>query len=248
MSGYDVVVVGSANLDQVYAVERIPSPGETVLAAGESRHPGGKGLNQAVAAARAGAGTGFVGALGDDDAGQGLRATMTEAGIDDSLVRQAPEPTGTALIVVQDDGDNTIVVAPGANGTVRELTEPERQAVADATVVVAQLEVPLSVVAQTAEVAHRSATMFVLNAAPAQTLDDALLRLVDVLVVNEHEADVLSGGGPDRSGRRRPDVGRARASGGGHPRREGCRGAHPLHRSPAAARADGVRRRHDGRG
>ena len=196
MSGYDVVVLGSANLDLVYAVERIPSPGETVLASGQSRHPGGKGLNQAVAAARAGAGTGFVGALGDDDAGHGLLSTMVEAGIDDALVRQAPGPTGTALIVVQADGNNTIVVAPGANGTVHELAEPERRAVADATVAVTQLEIPLSVVAEAAAVAHGSATTFVLNAAPAQPLDEELLRLVDVLVVNEHEAGVLSGADP----------------------------------------------------
>ena len=190
---YDVVVLGSANLDLVYTVDRIPARGETVLAREQARHPGGKGLNQAVAAARAGARTVFVGALGDDDAGAALRATMTDAGIEAGLVRTAMQPTGTALITVQADGDNTIVVAAGANGTVDRLLPAERAAVAGAAVLVAQLEVPVSAVAEAAAVARESGATVVLNAAPARPLDDALLRLVDVLVVNEHEALVLSG-------------------------------------------------------
>jgi ribokinase len=190
---HDVAVVGSANLDLVYSVDRIPTPGETVLATGQSRHPGGKGLNQAVAAARAGAGTVFVGALGDDDAGAGLRSTMAAAGIDAGLVRTVHEPTGTALITVQADGDNTIVVAAGANGTVDRLDPAERQIVAAAAVLVAQLEVPVPAVAGAAAAARESQTTVVLNASPAQPLDDDLLRLVDVLVVNEHEALVLTG-------------------------------------------------------
>ena len=193
MTAYDVAVVGSANLDLVYSVDRIPAPGETVLATGQSRHAGGKGLNQAVAAARAGARTVFVGALGDDDAAAGLRSTMAAAGIDAGLVRTVHEPTGTALITVQADGDNTIVVAAGANGTVDALDPAERQAVAAAAVLVAQLELPVTAVAGAAAVARESQTTVVLNAAPAQPLADDLLRLVDVLLVNEHEMLVLTG-------------------------------------------------------
>jgi ribokinase len=195
-SAFDVLVLGSANLDLVYTVERIPAPGETVLAGGQARHPGGKGLNQAVAAARAGARTGFVGALGDDDAAAVLRSVMDDAGIDTSLVRAVAQPTGTALITVQADGDNTIVVAAGANATVDHLQPAESAAITGSRVLVAQLEVPVDVVTEGAACARRAETTVVLNAAPARALDDELLRLVDVLVVNEHEARVLAAVGP----------------------------------------------------
>lgn len=195
-SAFDVVVLGSANLDLVYTVERIPHPGETVLAGSQARHPGGKGLNQAVAASRAGARTGFVGALGDDDAAAVLRSAMDDAGVDTSLLRAVAQPTGTALITVQADGENTIVVAPGANATVDRLLPPEVNAITASTVVIAQLEVPVDVVAEGAARARQAGTTVVLNAAPARPLDDELLRLVDVLVVNEHEASVLAAAGP----------------------------------------------------
>jgi ribokinase len=191
---FDVVVLGSANLDLVYSVERIPSPGETVLADGQARHPGGKGLNQAVAAARAGARTGFVGALGDDGAADVLRSAMDDAGIDTSLVRAVAEPTGTALITVQADGDNTIVVAAGANASVVRLRPAEADAISGCTVLIAQLEIPVEVVAEGAALGRRAGTTVLLNAAPARPLADELLRLVDVLVVNEHEAKLLAAG------------------------------------------------------
>lgn len=187
-----LVVLGSANLDVVYRVAAIPRAGETVLATGESRHPGGKGLNQAVAAARAGAPTAFVACIGNDAAGGDLMDVILEAGIDTSTVRRVDTPTGTALITVQDDGDNAIVVAAGANATLVGLTDVQRHAVADAAVLVAQLEVPLEVVVEAAEVARGSGTRFVLNVAPAQSLDDDVLELVDVLVANEHEATTLT--------------------------------------------------------
>jgi ribokinase len=149
-----------------------------------------------VAAARAGARTGFVGALGDDDAAAMLRSAMDDAGIDTSLVRAVAQPTGTALITVQADGDNTIVVAAGANATVDQLQPAESAAITGGTVLVAQLEVPVDVVAEGAARARGAGATVVLNAAPARLLGDALLSLVDVLVVNEHEAEVLAAAEP----------------------------------------------------
>jgi ribokinase len=188
------VVLGSANIDLVYSVDQVPALGETVLATGQARHPGGKGLNQAVAAARAGARTAFVGAVGDDPGGIELGVVLRDCGIDTTLLHTVEGPTGTALITVQRDGNNTIVVAAGANGTINELTVDAREAVAAASLLVAQLEVPLAVVAQAAQAARSAGTTVVLNAAPATHLDDALLSLVDVLVVNENEAMTLAGG------------------------------------------------------
>jgi ribokinase len=121
---------------------------------------------------------------------------MDDAGIDTSLVRAVAQPTGTALITVQADGDNTIVVAAGANATVDRLQPAESAAIAGGTVLVAQLEVPVDVVAEGAARARGAGATVVLNAAPARLLDDALLSLVDVLVVNEHEAEVLAGAEP----------------------------------------------------
>jgi ribokinase len=189
----DVVVVGSANLDVVLAVDRIPSPGETVLATGQSRHPGGKGLNQAVAAARAGAATAFVGAVGSDGAGELLASTMADAGLDVLMLRRAEEPTGTAFITVDTSGENAIVVAAGANATMIRLMADEAAAIERATVVVVQLEIPLSIAAEAARVARAADTRVVLNAAPAQPLDAAFLESIDVLVVNEHEARIVAG-------------------------------------------------------
>jgi ribokinase len=188
-----LVVLGSANMDLVYAVPTIPSPGQTVLATGQARHAGGKGLNQAVAAARAGVRTAFVGAVGDDADGRALRLVMSEAGIDPDGVRTVDAPTGTAVITVQDDGDNAIVVAAGANGTLIELDSAQRTVVERAQVLVAQQEVPRRVIMEAAGLAGTAGATFVLNAAPTMPSDTALLDRVDVLVVNEHEATSMTG-------------------------------------------------------
>jgi len=190
---FDVTVLGSANLDIVLRVATIPAPGETVLAGGRQRHPGGKGLNQAVAAARAGATTAFVGSVGRDAAGDELLETMHDAGIDTAAVSRVEEPSGLALIVVQASGENTIVVDSGANATVTTLSAQGRAAVENSSVLVAQLEVPVTVVTEAAELARAAGRTLVLNAAPARQLADSLLSLVDVLVVNEHEALALTG-------------------------------------------------------
>jgi ribokinase len=184
-----VLVVGSGNVDLVSQVERIPSPGETVLSTGFATHAGGKGNNQATAAARANAHTTFIGAFGDDDNGARLLASLTDSGVH-PLVRTTTEPTGTALITVADTGENAIVVNPGANATLTDLTAEERQAIAAANIVLLQLEIPLDTVIEAARVATGTV---VLNAAPAQSLPRTLLESVDLLIVNEHEAEQLGG-------------------------------------------------------
>ncbi|WP_125776000.1 ribokinase [Antribacter gilvus] len=190
-----VAVVGSANVDLVVDVPRHPSGGETILGGELRRTPGGKGANQAVAAARAGgADTTFVGALGRDDAADLLLASLAAAGVRTDVVARVAAPTGTALITVSPDGENAIVVAPGANAHVQVGTvQAGRLAVAD--VVLAQLEVPVDVVLDAAR-ARRRGALFVLNAAPWRDLPDALWEQVDVLVVNEHEAAGLAGPRP----------------------------------------------------
>ena len=195
-----VVVVGSANLDLIASLPSIPAPGETVLATGRQSRAGGKGLNQAVAAARAGAHTLLVAAVGDDAAADELLGAAAGAGIDTTLVRRVPGPSGTAWIMVRPDGENAIVVDSAANATLAALTGPERRAVEEARVVVGQLETPLAAIAEAAALATEAGTTFVLNAAPARDLPDAVLASVDVLVVNEHEARQLAGqADPDRA-------------------------------------------------
>lgn len=191
-----VVVIGSANIDLVVDVARHPGPGETVLGGDLRRSPGGKGANQAVAAARAGGvATAFVGALGRDDAAELLLESLHGAGVATDAVRRVDEPTGTALITVTPDGENTIVVAPGANTQVA-LTPAATAAVVGADVVLAQLEVPLEAVLAAGS-ARRPGCLLVLNAAPSRPLPDELWAAVDVLVVNEHEAVDLGPGGDD---------------------------------------------------
>jgi ribokinase len=186
-----VVVVGSANVDLILPVQRIPRPGETVLAGSLTRGPGGKGANQAVAAARAGATTAFVASLGDDESGGLLRDALSEAGVDLGLVSSTTTPTGTAIITVDADGENAITVAPSANAEL-ELSAASIAAIQQAEVVLAQLEIPFD----TVRAAARASRYFVLNAAPAAELDDDLLAEVDLLVVNEHEAAVVGGSDP----------------------------------------------------
>lgn len=186
-------MVGSANMDLVFAVERIPQPGETLLARDAQRYPGGKGLNQAVASARAGAETRFVGAIGTDDHGRELEAVMTGSGIDTALLRHADEASGQAFIAVDPVAENTIIVASGANATVTALTPEETAAVAASAVVLLQLELPLSAVLAAASAGRRGGASVVLNAAPAQPVPDDLLGLVDCLIVNEHEAVIVGG-------------------------------------------------------
>ncbi len=184
-----IVVVGSVNLDTVATVEDHPRPGETVLASSHVTAHGGKGANQAVAAARLGAVVRFIGAVGEDAAGASLTDELAREGIDTDLVRRVRGPSGVALVTVDHRGENTIVVGSGANAHV-SIDAQERAALADADVVLCQLEVPMRAVAAAAEA---SRGVFILNAAPARAVPSATLGLVDVLVVNQHELASLAG-------------------------------------------------------
>ena len=185
-----VTVVGSLNMDLVVRTPRIPQPGEAIIGSGFHTVPGGKGANQAVAAARLGAKVSMVGRVGRDAFGETLLAGLASDGIDAAFVIQDPDsPTGLALIAVDDGGQNSIVVASGANVRLSpggvDRAEP---AIADAGVVLTQLEIPIDAVTRCAEVAHDHGVRVVLNPAPARPLPAALLSLVDVLVSNESEA------------------------------------------------------------
>jgi ribokinase len=190
MSG--IVVVGSANIDQVLRVERIPLPGETVLSHGLSTALGGKGQNQAVAAARAGVATTFIGAVGADSFGEMVRAGLIGEKIEVSQLRTSDKPTGTALIAVDGTGENTIIVEPGANSDMTTLTSADSAAISTAWALVMQLEIPLDTVIEAARIARAVGTRVILNAAPMQALPPALLDTLDVLIVNEHEAAELA--------------------------------------------------------
>ncbi|MCQ9135456.1 ribokinase [Streptomyces hilarionis] len=197
MYDYDLLVVGSANADLVIGVERRPAAGETVLGSDLAVHPGGKGANQAVAAARLGARTALLARVGDDDHGRLLLDAQRAAGVDTTGVLTGGAPTGVALITVDPSGDNSIVVSPGANG---RLTPQDVRAAGDllhaSRVVSAQLEIPLeTVVAAAASLGPDS--RFVLNPSPPRPLPVALLAACDPLIVNEHEAKVILGTADD---------------------------------------------------
>jgi ribokinase len=189
----EVCVIGSLNLDLVARVERLPKPGETVLGSDYQEHPGGKGANQAVAAARAGARTAMVGAVGSDEAGRQLRTVLADEGIDTSALVTAAAPTGRALIGVDPLGENSIMVVPGANGSLdTRVAASVGPWLRSARVVLMQLEIPLDVIAAVcAELGPD--TLCVVNPAPAAVLPPEVLRRVDVLVPNEHELTVLGG-------------------------------------------------------
>ena len=190
---FDVVVVGSANMDLVTRVVRLPHPGETVSAHDYFEACGGKGANQAIAAARAGARTAFIGAVGSDAAGDTLRAAFVHDAVDVSLLATVREPTGRALIGVSDDAENLIIVVPGANHALSvDHIDAAAALLANAKVVLVQLEVRLAVVQRAVELAGHD-TIVVLNPAPASELPDDVLRHVDVITPNEHEVALLGG-------------------------------------------------------
>jgi ribokinase len=188
-----IAVLGSANMDLVGTAASLPRPGETVLGRGFSMVAGGKGANQAVAAARSGGRCVILAAVGDDAFGPALRAGMTGAGVDTSLLRVLAGPSGVALIAVDDAGENQILVAPGANAGLTGLTARERAAIEGADALVCQLEVPIETVTEAAVVARAAGVRVVVNAAPARELPAELVRATDLLVVNQGEAEVVTG-------------------------------------------------------
>jgi ribokinase len=188
-----VCVIGSLNIDLVTKVDLHPRPGETVRGAGLQRFPGGKGANEALAAARAGARTFMCGRIGSDETGKAYRAGLIERGVECSGVLAVPgTASGHALIAVDGKGENTIIVIPGANG---EFTDVDRHAdaIASADVLLLQLEIPLSSVIRAVNLAKRNKIRVILNPSPWIPLPQEMLDVIDPLIVNEHEAEQLRG-------------------------------------------------------
>ncbi len=192
-----VLVVGSVNEDVVLQVPRRPGPGETIFATSRQHAPGGKGANQAVAAARAGADVRLLAKVGDDRTGARMTDDLRRAHVDTNLIMSVPGvATGMAYIAVTPDGENTIVLDPGANMQLTPHDVEVRDAdVARAAVLLAQLEVPVDTVACAVQRAMAAGTRPVVTLAPAQPVPDQLLSGLDPLLVNEHEAGVLLGSG-----------------------------------------------------
>lgn len=196
---YDVLVVGSVNADLVIGVERRPSAGETVIGSDLATYPGGKGANQAVAAARLGGRVAFVGRIGSDGHGELVRAALRGDGVDISRLMATPGPNGVALITVGPEGDNSIIVSPGANARVAEAdVMAAKPLFADASVVSVQLEIPVPAVLAAARSGTAAGARVVVNLSPPADVPEELLTLADPLVVNEHEAAFL--GGVDAAG------------------------------------------------
>ncbi|MCL6516265.1 ribokinase [Alicyclobacillus sp.] len=188
-----VLVVGSINMDIVNAVKDHPKPGETLHAFGTRYIPGGKGANQAIAAARAGAAVTFVGAVGSDAFGGQLRDGLAQAGVDVSHVSVRPGTSGLAFITVAESGENTIILSAGSNGSVMPADVDRAEvALAACDVVLLQNEIPWETTVHAMRRARALGRQVYLNLAPARELTDEEIRLVDVLVVNEVEASVAS--------------------------------------------------------
>jgi ribokinase len=191
----NISVVGSLNMDLIARTPRFPQPGETII--GDEFHtvPGGKGANQAVAAARLGAQVSMVGRVGRDAFAESLLDNLAAAGVDHTFVIHDPEAaTGVALIAVDDAGQNSIIVASGANVRLSPAdVDGAEAAIAGADALLLQLESPLETVTRAAKVAHAHGVPVILNPAPARSLPGALLALVDVLIPNESETALLTG-------------------------------------------------------
>ena len=188
-----MVVVGSINVDLVVSAERLPRPGETVTGGGFSRHLGGKGANQAVAAARAGASVTMIGAVGADAEGEESLAALTSERVDVAAVRRVDAPTGVAIIAVAPDGENQIVVAPGANALVSVDDASLAWLAAGPGVLLTCFEVPMPTVIAAVEAARRIGLEAIVNPAPAQPLAPELLKAGIVLTPNAEELAAMTG-------------------------------------------------------
>ncbi|MDD9138548.1 ribokinase [Fructobacillus sp. CRL 2054] len=188
-----IVVIGSLNVDVLQKIDRLPQQGETLSIEGKSTNFGGKGANQAVAAARQGAIVSFIGAVGSDSEGQTFIQLLEQEGINTRFIQSKKGPTGTAYIMLERDGHNTILVHGGANAelTIEDVNQA-KDVIAMADVVVAQLEVPRPVIQRGFELAKESGAMTILNPAPVtQRIESAILGNTDLLVPNETEAAAL---------------------------------------------------------
>ncbi len=190
-----IVVVGSLNMDIVIRTPRMPLPGETVVGNGFRTIPGGKGANQAVAAARQGTDVAIIGRIGDDDFGRTQQHCLGAEHIDLSALTVDPQyATGVAIITLDDAGENSIIISPEANGAVTvQQIETARDVIARADILLCQLEIPLDAVTRTIEMAYENRVPVILNPAPAHQLEQSLLEKVTYLIPNESEASVLTG-------------------------------------------------------
>lgn len=190
-----IIVIGSLNMDLIVRAPRIPTPGETILGSSFATAGGGKGANQAVAAARLGAHVSMVGRVGSDSYGEALLLGLQKDGVDTRFIQTDPDqPTGLALITVDDHGENSIVVVSGANWQVSAADiERAAEAIASADVLILQLEIPLESVEFAARIAHQYRVPVILNPAPARALPASLLQHVAYLAPNESETALLSG-------------------------------------------------------
>jgi ribokinase len=189
----EIVVLGSANMDLVVRQPRLPEPGETMFGSSFTTVPGGKGLNQAIAAARVGGDVAFLGAVGGDAFGRELRETLAAAGVDTDAIALVERPTGTAHIAVLDGGENAIVVVPDANGVELPLDDVQREAIRAARYLVVQFERPLPLVAAAVAFARSVGVTTVVTPAPVLPLPEGFLEQVDILVPNAAEARALAG-------------------------------------------------------
>ncbi|MEW6286685.1 MAG: ribokinase [Chloroflexota bacterium] len=187
-----ILVAGSLNADLVVRAPRFPQPGETIRGEELQVFPGGKGANQAVAAARLGAQVSMLGRVGRDNFGDFLLDNLQSNNVDTQLVQRDDASTGAAIIVVAADGQNSIVVSPGANGKV-SAADVERASFSTLDLLLLQLEIPTPVVLRAAQLARQNGVRVILNPAPAQPLPDELVAIADFLIPNETELSLLTG-------------------------------------------------------
>ena len=189
-----IVVLGSLNVDNIMKMPRMPLEGETMALTDVTTAPGGKGANQAVAAARQGAEVSFIGAVGSDANGQFMRATLLTNGVNvDAVTTNGDVPTGSAYIMLQDSGANTILIHGGANQALT-VADLDKTMIADADTLIAQFEVPLDVIIAAFKVAKANGVQTILNPAPAvYDLTPELMAVTDIILPNETEAQLLSG-------------------------------------------------------
>jgi len=184
-----ITVLGGVNMDLIVRARDLPRPGETVLGQDFRMLQGGKGANQAIAAARCGARVMFLGAVGDDHFADSLRHQLLLEGVGSELIREVDGTSGVAIIVVDDSGENRIIVVGDANSAITSLTTPELDAITGADILMLQLELPVSASTAAARHAHDNGTMVFLNPSPVQPIPRDFLDCIDVLILNEHEAD-----------------------------------------------------------
>ena len=210
MSKGNILVIGSSNTDMTIRASRLPAPGETILGGEFKMGRGGKGANQAVAAKRLGGNVTFVCKVGNDVFGNESVQAYAAEGMDISRILRSEKPSGTALIMVDDSGENCISVAPGANG---EISVEDIRSIADlirsASYLILQLEIPVAAVVEAAHIAHEAGVCVILNPAPATKLPESIFAEIDILTPNQTETAILTGisDDPDKAVARLAELG-----------------------------------------